>query len=321
MDQIYNLPAPPPPIHTRLSSPIIPQFVDTVTQQEPQQRSRSTIKRRGRLNIPANGTPASGNTEKASKDLDAATDFTSYFLERQRTRHADFCIFLCWQKSSQSVIRATDVPICEDISAIGTPDQEGFMALLDFPENFQSRANRILNQLLDMSNTLDSQEIPCRPFDLNEETGKFRYDHSCDCPAEITGFMPCPYEERERMRGELHDLQTVPRLLEATFRDPGLATGQNLLMRDVTGWEVTRPYIYHYLQMPKIYKGQHLSELRFRAFFIKEKRRKFRSICWINHVFQGLLIITPHRLATITRIRGGRVTNPLPLHANPTLYY
>lgn len=97
-----------------------------------------------------------------------------------------------------------------------------------------------------IGNSLDLEEFPCHPFDLDEKTGEFRYLHSPDCPVEVLGFKPCPYEERERMRKVLHDLRAVPRLLEVAFKDPGLAAGQNLLMRDIAGWEVPQPYIYHY---------------------------------------------------------------------------
>lgn len=41
--------------------------------------------------------------------------------------------------------------------------------------------------------------------------------------------------------------------------------------------------------MPKIHKGQHLSELRFRAIFIRDDRRKFRSILAVSLV--ALLIV------------------------------
>lgn len=114
MAQPYRLPPPPPPVQTRLSSPIMSQHINTVDQQDNLWRPQQTIIRRRRPNIQVNRASASTDTEGASENLEAAINYTNYFLERQHACHADHCIFLCWKRGSQSDVWATDVPIGEN---------------------------------------------------------------------------------------------------------------------------------------------------------------------------------------------------------------
>lgn len=75
---------------------------------------------------------------------------------------------------------------------------------------------------------MPDNEFPCYP---SEGTGLGQFNHQKDCSAPASG--QCPYEDIDLLERKLLDVENVPLILGKTFREPGLAVGQNLLKRDV----------------------------------------------------------------------------------------